>query len=314
MYAEDMITVLMDDARPDQKRPGLAASVDLLSGALLAWAPRVVTFGRAWPKARVSAAVAVLALFALCILSIRVTGYVLDAEGGSSYGRWGEAAIWLSDWIWPLVLAAAVVGLRRTAAWLAWGVGIILPMVSSLVSTALGGWYPGYLGSVNAPLWFAVSLIAAVGLSTDPGLRRGFQVLGRTATDAAAVGTVAIGVNSLAVPFAVDRWLERLSLPILAVGVALFALACLATIAQIGRTATRLAAVGIAVLVVLCALYRWQDGGAGWRFDDWGNQIDLAVPLMVLGCGLAVAWSMARASERSTMEQISSTEPMTGPS
>lgn len=296
VYAEDMVNALMESALPGQQRPHLGTSIDLLKGAAATWFRRGVSVGRTWQRTDAPAAVTLLALLALCTLSFTAAGMVLDDQVNSSYGRWGELAMWSSDLVWLPVTAVAVLGWRRLAAGLAWGGGILLPAISSLVM--IGGWTPGYLGSMNSTPWFVVSVVAAAGLSSDRGLRPGFQVLGGRGTGAAALGVAAIGAAVLPTPAVADAvgpWRDRLGLALLAGGLLLIVLAGGRAAFRNGRTRVLVGTAAIIVLLLVSGLYAWTDGGT-W-YADLTEQIDLLLPLTVLACGLAVARSTALADQ-----------------
>jgi hypothetical protein len=294
VFAEDMVGVLMEDARPEQARPQLRTVYDLLKGATAAWALRLREGGRAWQRAGTPAAISLIALFIVTTQSFGAIAMLLDDTQNSSHGLWGEFGIWLSDLIWLPVAAAALLGFRRSAAWVAWGLGVILPLIGSVVMA--GGWIPGYLGSVDSKLWFAVSLIAATGLSAEHQHNR-FGELGRRGTVQAAIGALIIGglillwgVPSLAGP--ADPWPYRFGLPLLVLGVALIALSCIRAVGKLGRIELRVTATAITVLLLLCGLYGMRDGGT-WNYEGWMEQEFLAVPLMILAASLVAAWSMA---------------------
>ena len=195
VYAEEMVHVLMESALPGQQRPRLSTGFDLMKGAAASWTRRGVAAGRAWRQAEATAAVILLALLALCTLSLTALGQVLTEPVNSSHGHWGELAMWSSDLIWLPVTVAAVLGRQRTAARLAWSAGLLLPAAGSLLMS--GGWTPGYLGGLQSVPWVAVALIAAIGLSSDRPLRSGFPVLRHSGSNPAALGVAAIAVTVL---------------------------------------------------------------------------------------------------------------------
>jgi len=289
VYAEDMINVLMDGAIPDQKRPHLMTAVDLLKGAAAAWVLRLRARGRAQPGA--SAAIAVLALLMLCIQSITAVGTALDDATASSTGRWGDLLLGLPDLIWLPVVIAAALGLRRSAAWPAWVVGLFWPLLSQLAG--VGAVVPDYLGSLDSPLWVAVALIAAAGLLVDGGTHQGFQQLGRTGTRAAIIGVLMIGVATTTVPVVADVLEPRpnlLGLPLLGTGLALVILACAGALTRTRGSWAQVAAVAVAIQVLLFVLFARQDGGSS--YSDLQEQINTTLPLTLLSCALIVGWSM----------------------
>jgi hypothetical protein len=276
-----------DPGGPDLERPGLRVRLDLFKSA---WGLRVRAAARAWQQADLSAVAALLALLALCALSFQAAGIVLDGDSNSSYGRWGELGMWVSDLVWVPVAAAAVLGLRRVAAWLAGAVGVLLPAIGSVVMS--GGWTPGYLGSLNSPAWLALSLIATAGLFADRGLRPGLDRLGRTVTSLTVLGVVLIGVITMPLPGTdpdAAPWSGPIGVPLLGFGVALFVLACVQASLPDTRNWVRVAAT-VAALALYLAL---ADGSAsmdgGTYLSDLTEQLDLILPLLtLLVCALTV--------------------------
>jgi hypothetical protein len=120
-YEEEMLAVLLAGARPGQRRPGLAESLDLMASG--AWA-RVgrATFGlsdRRWRAA--AGVVGVLLPVALALKNLRpvVYMYALELRVPWVYlGLTTETVVLAS--LWTLTAALALLGLRRTAAASAW--------------------------------------------------------------------------------------------------------------------------------------------------------------------------------------------------
>jgi hypothetical protein len=288
VYAEDMVNALMQSALPGQKRPRLSSGIDLLKGAAITWARRAAVAGKAWQGADAGAALTLLALLSLCTVSLAAVGTVQDEHVGSFYGPWGVLAMWAPDLIWLPVSIAVALGLRRLAARLAWAWGIALPAVCSL--PIIGSWMPGYLGNLNSLPWLAVSLIAAIGLSSDLPVQNGFQALGRSGTAAAALGVAGIGAAVLPTPAvsdAVGPWADRIGLALLAGGLALITLAGIRGTFRTGRARLTASVIAVTVLAAASGLYAGTDGGS-W-YSDLTEQIDLLLPLTLLACGLAAA-------------------------
>jgi hypothetical protein len=294
VYAEDMITTLMASAGPGQQRPGLRTGIELLRGAATAWALRAATGGRAWRGASAPAAVTLLALLILSTRSIAVVGWLLNPAVDSSYGHWGEVAMWLPQLSWLPITALAVIGQHRLAARAAWTLGIGLPAVGSLVM--LGGWTPGYLASLDSGLWIAVGLLAAVGLGADRGLRPGLQVLGRTGVGAAGVGAVMIGLITMPTAAGIDVVPDSVALLLLATGWALIVAACVRAAVRDGRARALTTTAVLAVLLLLAGWFGWRDGGS-W-FSDLAEQLDITMPLTLLACSLAIAYGTASSTGR----------------
>ena len=291
VYAEDLMNVLMDSAVPDQKRPDLLTGVDLLKGAAAAWVLRLRAKGRTRPRG--SAAIALLALLVLCIQSITAAGRVLDDVTASSNGRWGDLVLGLPDLVWLPVAVAAVIGLRRPAAWMAWAVGLCWPLLTLI--GGVGAVVPDYLGSLDSPLWVVVALIAAAGLLVDGGTRQGFQELGRTGTRAATVGALMIGLATTTLPIVADVLAPRpslLGLPLLGIGLALVILACVRPLTRTSRGWAQATAVTVALQAVVFGVFAWQDGGNA--YSDLQEQVNTTLPLILLTCTLIVGWSLVR--------------------
>jgi hypothetical protein len=298
VFAEDMIGVMMDDARPEQARPQLGTTYDVLKGATAAWVQRVQAGGRAWQHSSAPAAISLIALLILTPRSFGAVGMFLDDSQNSSHGFWGELGMWLSGLIWLPVAVAALLGFRRFAAWTAWGLGVILPVIGWLVM--LSGWIPGYLGRVDSVLWFVVTLIAAAGLSAEREHSNGIRNLGWRGTIGSMIGVLIIGGLVLLwnVPRGsdlIDPWRYRLGLPLLVIGVALVTVSCVRAVAPLGRVQAQVTMAAIALLLLLRGFYGFRDGD-GWRYENWMGLEYLALPLMVLGCSVVVAWSMAGAA------------------
>jgi hypothetical protein len=287
IYAEDMINVLMDDARPGQERPGLLVGLDLMRGAAAAWALRVRAAARAWQQADASAAVALLALLALCTSSFTAVGWVMDGTN-SSYGHWGELGMGLPILVWVPVAVAAVLGLRRVAAWMACTVGVLLPAVGSALMSS--GWTPGYLGSLNSRTWLALTLIATAGLFADRGLRPGIDRLGRRVTALTVLGVVLIGVITMPLPGTdpdAAPWSGDIGLPLLGLGIALFVLACVQ--AALPATVIRVGVMAAALVFYLALAYGFASTDGGTYISDLTEQLDITLPLMpLLVCALTV--------------------------
>jgi hypothetical protein len=296
VFAEDMLSVLMAGSAADQSRPDIRTGFDVLKGAMSAWVLRFRSAGRLWQRTDAAAAVTVLALLILSTQSFLAAGIVLDDDWGSSYGRRGEVGLWLPLLIWLPVTVAAFAGLRRSAAWVACGFGIFLPLINSVVMI---WWVPGFLGGVHSQLWFAVGLLAAWGLSAERGPAPGFRILGRGITSLAALGVVIIGVLVMPLPAVLgrlDSLLNSAGLPLLILAITLLAMACVRAVAELGSAQARITAAGITALVLLCGLYGWRDG-AGRQYDGWIEELDLALPLLLGITALVAAWSLLNGAD-----------------
>jgi hypothetical protein len=298
VFAEDMIGVLMDDARPEQARPRLGTTYDVLKGATAAWLQRLQAGGRAWQHSSAPAAISLIALLILTTKSFGAVGMILDDSQNSSHGFWGELGMQLSRLSWLPVAATALLGFRRFAAWTAWGLGVILPVIGWLVM--FGGWTPGYLGRVDSTLWFVVTLIAAAGLSAERQQSNGIRDLGRRGTIEATIEVLIIGGLVLLwnVPRGsdlIDPWRYRLGLPLLVIGVVLVTVSCVRAIAPLGRVQAQVTTAAIALPLLVHGFYGFR-GGDGWRFENWMELEYMALPLVVLGCSLLVAWPMVGAA------------------
>ena len=211
---EEMLGVLLAGARPSQRRPGLAESVNLIAAAV-----RIRLRGTSPGSAsqwRDTLAQTSLVLPVL-IAAAALTQVALYEPGGQqpALARWLAPHLYLISWSgpawWPIVpLAAlavpAVLGWRLGTAAVTVGLsafGVI--GVGSDVVAAQRGLDPAFIQPANA-LCLAVLAIEALALAASPGPRRGRALLSRrhylliTAAGAAvgAVGTV-------------GRWQRRLA-------------------------------------------------------------------------------------------------------
>jgi hypothetical protein len=174
-YGAEMLGTLMAAAPAGRRRPGLATGVDLVRGAATAW-------GRRLNGSAELAAAGVLALAAMCWVSVEAVMIVTTHEINSSYGRPGMAAMWFPSFVWLPVTLAALWGFLRSARAVAWSLGIALPFAGEIVT----GWFghlPGYIGGFYGGLlgspWGWVALLATAALTWTGGPRAGLRALAR---------------------------------------------------------------------------------------------------------------------------------------
>ncbi|MEU4481014.1 hypothetical protein AB0F68_23595 [Micromonospora sp. NPDC023966] len=174
-YEEEMVAVLLADARPGQTRPGLRDTVDLVGAGLRARL-RVGARGftdPAWSDA--AAVTGVLVALVLCAAAGRsvLDQLVADPSLPPSVRPVGPDPVdWLRVAGWATVAVTALVGLRWVAAGLAWtGVGGWLVLVGPGV-----GDQPTYV--VDTLPQFALALVAAAALTAPATARRAVAVLG----------------------------------------------------------------------------------------------------------------------------------------
>jgi hypothetical protein len=172
-YGEEMLGTLMAAAPAGARRPGPATGVDLLRGAATAWA-RTLT-GRT-----TFAAAGVVALLAMCWLSVESVIIVTTYPINSSHGRPGMAAMWLPHAVWLPIAVAALCGFLRVARVVAWSLGIVLPLVGEIMMVGFDH-TPGYVGQFYGGLlgspWPWVALLAAAALTWTDGPRAGLRAL-----------------------------------------------------------------------------------------------------------------------------------------
>jgi hypothetical protein len=164
MYGEEMIAVLMAGAEPGQRRPSLAECADLAMAAVAVRLRRAL--GAAPDPAWRRAAYTALLAGAFALLAISVHRVILDLVVYARYQVEFPAdslAPALGDWLrpalWGLVIAAALIRLRRTTALLA-----VAALAAEVIRVA--AWYAGSPSYVLQAAWLltgaaVVTVIAA---------------------------------------------------------------------------------------------------------------------------------------------------------
>lgn len=186
-YEEEMLAVLLEGARPGQRRPGLTESLDLVASGVRARAGSV-TLGlgeRRWRAA--AGVVGVLLPLALALKNLRPIVFMLGLHLRVSWvylGLTAETVVLVVAW--TLTAAAAMFGLRRTAAVLAW----------AAVLTHIGLLAPAYLDDPVDVLYglraVAIGLTAAICLCVADPLDRRF-LLTRTGRAFGLAAVLALG-------------------------------------------------------------------------------------------------------------------------
>ncbi|MET8837577.1 hypothetical protein ABZV78_27190 [Micromonospora sp. NPDC004540] len=174
-YEEEMVAVLLADARPGQTRPGLRDTVDLVGAGLQA---RLRVGARGFTEPAWTDAAAVTGLLAALMLLAAAAKDLADRlvpnpdvlpyfqPIGADPVDWLRVAGWLA------VAVAALTGLPRVAAGLAWaGVAAWGVLVGPGVLDQ-----PGYAASTLPQL--ALALVAAAALTVPAAPRRAVTVLG----------------------------------------------------------------------------------------------------------------------------------------
>lgn len=174
-YEEEMIGVLLADARPGQRRPALGDALNLIGAGLRARL-RVNARGFTEPAWADAAAVTGV-LVALVLLAAAGKGLVDQLVPDPSLPpAVRPVGPDLVDWLrvagWTGVSAAALVGLRWVAAGLAWAaVGAWVVLVAPNVTDQ-----PTYVVDILTQL--ALAVVAAAALSVPAPRRRAVAVLG----------------------------------------------------------------------------------------------------------------------------------------
>jgi hypothetical protein len=195
---EEMLGVLLATAGPGQERPNPRDTADLVGGAVRVRLRREIRSlgGPVWSDAfAVVGLVTILALLACLIASLRdLVGYYVLVQAP-------PAPIWPMWAPWPLVAAASLLGLRRTAIGLAWAAAL------AQVPWLAIGEVDAFSGRLGQNLyWFLLAIIAAAALSFSDGLRRALSFLGsrRVVVLLAGIGGLAY---TLSIPAEeVDGW------------------------------------------------------------------------------------------------------------
>ncbi|WP_200210490.1 hypothetical protein [Micromonospora coerulea] len=155
-YEEEMLAVLLADARPGQRRPRVADTANLIGAGLRARL-RVSARGftePAWADAAaVTGLLVVLALFALAAKPL-VDQLVPDPSLPTPLRSTGPDLV---DWArvagWAGVAVAALVGLRRAAAGLAWAAVAAWAVLVGPQTAANPGYVVDTLPRSPSPLW-----------------------------------------------------------------------------------------------------------------------------------------------------------------
>ncbi|UQU61809.1 hypothetical protein COUCH_22485 [Couchioplanes caeruleus] len=197
-YADEMTAVLMDGARPGQRRPSLREAADLLWCGLAARARGAVRSPD--PGRREAAGIAGL-IGAVMLAAVAVRRLLMYASVGFVEG--GQVRdVAVRALVWTVVAAVVLAGLRRTAAALA-VLGVLVETAAIVV------WLPGEAFRPIRMSWaLALSLLTAVFLVVARRARRPVAssvpaMLGVRRAPAGARGRVAVLLAPLvAVPVA----------------------------------------------------------------------------------------------------------------
>ncbi|MFE9689497.1 hypothetical protein [Micromonospora sp. NPDC005806] len=189
-YEEEMLAVLLAGARPGQTRPGAGDALNLIGAGLRARL-RVSTRGLTEPAwtdaAAVTGVLVALALFAAAGRNLADHLVVNPALPPPLRPVGADAVDWLRVAGWAGVALAALIGLRRVAAGLAWaGVAAWLVLVGP--------------GAVDQPTYvvdtlpqFALALVTAAALTVPAPGRRALAVLGARRLAALVLAPLAVG-------------------------------------------------------------------------------------------------------------------------
>jgi hypothetical protein len=179
-HEDEMLGVLLDAAKPGQRRPGIHDTWDLLRGALAIRLRRLPhTIRTDW-----SDALAIVSLFGIVLVALGIgalAGGFLVLNVIEHGGRWNSAYLPLAAVAaaWPAVLLLAIARRRRIAIVLAW-------IIALLGSVGLAG--EGVMFE-----WAGLSVVAAAAITWSPGPARGVELLGRRRVLAYVAGVVALG-------------------------------------------------------------------------------------------------------------------------
>ncbi|MEU9837815.1 hypothetical protein AB0C69_01190 [Actinomadura sp. NPDC048032] len=195
-HGEEMLDVLMSAARPEQTRPSLADTADLLLGAVRIRLRRATgdATGSPWPGAlAVAGLVAMIMLVADGVrfaVNVPQRGILLDMrldDGTTLWGLlpvyYGTAPFWLA---WAAIAVLAWRGARRHAATAACAVTaaqIVLALWAVNFPEAPYAFVASSLAGVPLPL----ALLATASLVASPGPRHGARLLGRARVTGVAV-------------------------------------------------------------------------------------------------------------------------------
>jgi hypothetical protein len=161
-YEEEMVGVLLTDAAPGQRRPGLRSQADLVVSALVVRLRGVVRGSRddAWRRAAQAAQIAGM----MILLAVGVRRLVLATSAATLYPVDVVRPVG-----WALALAATLLGLRRTACGLA-----VLGAAAEIWRVAL--WYADSPSRVLMAGWLittaTVAAVVSVWMATGPAVTR----------------------------------------------------------------------------------------------------------------------------------------------
>ncbi|MEV4756670.1 hypothetical protein AB0J86_16355 [Micromonospora sp. NPDC049559] len=176
-YEEEMLAVLLASARPDQRRPGLAESANLIRSGLRA---RLGTTARGLAGPGWADGAAVTGLLAALVL-VALGGFALtrlasqpasEPELSPYFVGHLDAADWLHLIGWGAVCVGVLAGLPRTAAALAWAAVVAQAVVLP------GQYQTNPVTTVNSLWQFALALVAAAALTVPAPRRRALAALG----------------------------------------------------------------------------------------------------------------------------------------
>ncbi|MEU5724130.1 hypothetical protein ABZ783_20190 [Micromonospora sp. NPDC047738] len=174
-YEEEMLAVLLDGARPGQTRPSAGDAVNLIGAGLRA---RLRVSARGFTEPAWADAAAVTGVLVALLLLAAAGKSLLEqvVSDPSLPPRLAPGGPDLVDWLrvagWAAVGLAALIGLRRVAAGLAWA-GVVGWLV--LVGPGITG-QPSYV--IDTLPQFALALVAAAALTVPAPPRRALAVLG----------------------------------------------------------------------------------------------------------------------------------------
>ncbi|MGA5298353.1 hypothetical protein ACPCHT_00410 [Nucisporomicrobium flavum] len=197
-YADEMVAVLMDGARPGQRLPSLREAADLLWCGFAARARRAVRSPD--PARREAAAIAGL-IGAVMLAAVAVRRLYLASSMGFAEGA-PVRDVAVRALVWTVVAALVLVGLRRTAAALA-VLGVLVEAAAIVVWLPVEAFRP-----IRMSWALALSLLTAAFLVVARRARRPVlgsvpATLGLRRSPAGARGRVAVLLAPLvAVPVA----------------------------------------------------------------------------------------------------------------
>ena len=226
-YAEEMVAVLMEGARPGQQRPSVREAADLLRCGIAARAGRGVQFfrGAGWPDAAaVAGLIGAVVLAAVAGRRLALSLGVIHEYGAGVLVAFGVDGGQLIDvaartLVWLAVVAAALARLRRTAAALA-VLGLLVELAAIVVWTPVEAFRPIRTSWALALSALVVLLLAAARRARTPA-----GVLGRTRTALlltpfAVAGVVLLALGVRRAPRGIRGRIAVLLAPLTAVPVA----------------------------------------------------------------------------------------------